>query len=77
MKVITFLRAYFSSPVTVPVRPATSKFECPNCWGTQEWENEERPAVHDLSKDTTLIGRARQGFIQRFANKYLTRRRRA
>lgn len=55
--------------------PATSnpiqRFDCPNCWGTQQWDGIEQPGNIDLRKDTTSIGRARQGFIQRFAERYL------
>lgn len=71
----------FSSKASNPTPAATTnssaqaqtRFECPNCWGTQQWENVERPATEELSKDTTKIGRSREGFIQRFANRYLKR----
>ena len=57
------------SPATKPVQ----RFECPNCWGTQQWEGLEQPIHIDLRKDKSSIGRARQGFIQRFAERYLSR----
>ncbi len=60
-------------PTTQQVSANQHRFECPNCWGTQQYEDVERPAAYQLDKDTTSIGRSREGFIQRFANRYLTR----
>ena len=60
-------------PNPQPVALKETRFECPNCWGTQEWDGIERQAADQLSKDTTVVGRSREGFIQRFANRYLTR----
>lgn len=65
---MTFLQFFSrkSHPTTV-----NTTFECPNCWGTQQWGNENKALRFELNKDTTLIGRARKGFIQRFADRYV------
>ena len=74
MKTLAQILASLPNTTTTNQSPEAVQFDCPNCWGTQEWKGIERPAVEVLSKDTTLIGRAREGFIQRFAKRYLTQR---
>lgn len=50
---------------------SSSSQECPNCWGIQLWDNEHQAVNLDLNKDTTFIGKARKGFIQRFTDRYV------
>lgn len=51
--------------------PTTTSLECPNCWGIQQWDDEHQAVNFDLNKDTTFIGKARKGFIQRFTDRYV------
>lgn len=73
MKFLARVWSFFPKHFTQQIATKQARFECPNCWGTQQYENVEHPAADILGKDTTTIGRSRQGFIQRFANRYLAR----
>jgi len=44
---------------------------CPNCWGTQEWNNCYQSKAISLDKDRSIVGKARKAFILKFVEKYL------
>ncbi len=69
---MTFLQ--FFQSLSRNAQPATvnTTLECPNCWGIQQWENEDKAPRFEFDKDSTLIGKSRKGFIQRFADRHVT-----
>lgn len=76
MNLLSRLSQFFANTIvssTSTGAPLHQRFDCPNCWGTQEWDGIEMSVDLDLRKDTSAIGRSRQGFIQRFAERYLRR----
>ncbi|MGH1434871.1 MAG: hypothetical protein ACRBG0_10460 [Lewinella sp.] len=68
MTFFQFLQSLLRKNQSIPVN---TSFDCPNCWGIQQWENEYRGAHFDNTKDTSSITKSRQGFIQRFADRYV------
>ena len=73
MKALQFFQRLIGQQHFNAQETANSTFQCPNCWGVQEWDNEQKAAQAQLQKDTSRIARAREGFILRFAKQYIRR----
>ena len=48
-----------------------SNFECPNCWGIQEWEEEYKAIPLNHDKDLHDKGQVQLTFIRRFVERFI------
>lgn len=69
--IMTFLQSLQSLFGKAHTTHVNTTFECPNCWGVQQWDDEEKAPLSELVRDSSLIGRSRKSFIQHFTDRYV------
>jgi hypothetical protein len=68
MSILQFFQSLLGKNLTTP---HLDTFECPNCWGIQQWEDQQLEPLFDDRRDPTSISKARKGFTQPFADRYV------